>query len=244
MRGYKFPNGLIGLAFLSFTAVSNATPITAGDSVLLPGTTVVSNPELAGTVVRDDLKPYYDLNPDLHPLFIAGHHYQDRVVQSDVTGSLIFASRLRDPINVTGRDFLIDSIVLDGYSGFQTDVFYRTDGLGDRGPTFVERSADGDDLTFLFGFPLLLQNLVQEIQDESLFINILTDATAYNTSGTATIYGRIQDGANAGQLVQATVEGIAVPTRRQVKIPEPSTLVVLLSGMALLTVRVRRHSKS
>ena len=156
-------------------------------------------------------------------------------MRSDVTGSVIISPRLRDPINTSVGDVVVDGFSIDGYAGWTTDIVYRTDSLGDVGPTFVERSADGDTLTFTFGFPLLLGNLVQEIQQESLFINMLTDAPAFETTGRATFFGRSE--AYPDQILQVSIGGIAVPAAARIPLPAP--LALMLAGLVGTTL-VRR----
>lgn len=204
-----------------------AAPLLPGGATLVPGTTVAADPDLAGPVLNDNMI-LYDLDPA--PLFLAGHEIQNRVTRSAATGDLIFGPRFAQSYNGSPWDYLIDGFEITGFGSFATDVAYRTDGLGDRGPTFAERSADGDVLRFTFGFPLLLQNLVQEVQEESYFMSIVTDARAFATIGRMTVFARSEQ--FPGQVVTASIGGIAVPVDAPIPLPAPAAL--LLAGLGAL----------
>lgn len=230
-----------GLFLAVCTSQTLAIPLLPGDSALLNGTTALINPGLNGTVINDDIAGYLSIHPE-SPHFVFGHQYQNRVVRSDETGTVVIAPRLRDPFNVTGDKALIDSFSIDGYAGWEVEVNYRTDGEGDRGPTSVNRSDDGDVLTFNFGFPLIIGNLLGMAQEESFFINILTDATEFTTTGTASMFGRHLD--YPGDIFEASIGGIAVPSAA-VSVPEPSTLFLLLAGFSgLVVTRAKKNSLS
>lgn len=219
---------------LAFPLSAAATPLPPGGATLVTGTTVAADPDLAGSVLNDNLI-LYDFDPA--PLFLAGHDVQNRVTRSAATGNLIFGPRFAQPYNITPFDFLIDGFEITGFGDFATDVAYRTDGVGDRGPTFAERSADGDVLRFTFGFPLVLQNLVQEVQETSYFMSIVTDAKAFAPTGRMTIFGRSEE--FPGQIVTASIGGIAVPVDAPVPLPAPAAL--LLAGLGALAALQRRR---
>lgn len=226
MQVSRFFRLITGVVCLGVPVLASAVALLPGDTQLVPGATAASNPELGGTVLYDDASQFYDIDPAL--IYAVGHVYQDRVVASATTGTMIIAPRLRDGANPSFRDIFIDGFSLTGYAGWSTDVFYRTDSLGDRGPTLGARSADGDVLTFTFGFPLRLGNLLAEPREDSLFINILTDAPAFETTGRATFFGHSED--NPSQVLQVSIGGLAVPAAAQVPLPE--TLLLLLAGLA------------
>lgn len=224
---------LNGLVLTLIPAATLAVPVLPGSSEALPGTTLAASPELAGSVIYDDASQYYDFNPA--PLFLAGHRYRDRVVRSDATGNVIIAPRLIDPTNNFPSRVFVDGFSLTGYAGWATDISYRTDLDGDRGPTLVERSADGDELMFTFGFPLLIDYLLGQPQETSLFVNILTDAPTFETTGRATFFGRSE--ASPGQVLTFSIGGIAVPAAAQ--IPLPASVTLLIPGLAWSAVAAR-----
>lgn len=223
---------IAGLFLAVCTSQALAIPLLPGNTAFLNGTNAITNPELNGTVINDNIAGYLSIHPE-SPHFVFGHQYQNRVVRSDETGTVVIAPRLRDSFNVTGGQALIDSFSIDGYAGWEVDVNYRTDGDGDRGPTSVDRSDDGNVLTFSFGFPLVIGNLLGMVQEESFFINILTNAPEFTTTGTATLFGRHLD--YPDEIFEASIGGIAVPSST-VSVSEPSILFLLLAGFGGLVV--------
>lgn len=232
MKRIKGRSLIAGLFVAICASKAIAIPLLPDNSILLNGTIAAINPELSGSVINDNIAGYLHLQPD-SPHFTFGYEYQNRVVRSDETGNVIIAPRLRNPFNVTSGLGLIDSFSINGYAGWDVDVNYRTDGEGDRGPTSVDRSADGDVLTFTFGFPLVIGNLLGMVQEESFFINILTDAPEFTTTGTATLFGR--NLFYPDELFSASIGGIAVPA--SARVPEPSIILLLLAGFSGLFLR-------
>ena len=227
--------GAIGMA----ASMSHAATLDAGGSTFVTGTTAAAEPQLAGTVQNDNILTTPLLRvPDPDSIFFVGFDIQNRVVQSNTDGTMIFGPRIRFVANVTGGNFLIDSLELFGYGDFATDVAYRTDGIGDVGPTFAERSADGERLSFDFGFPIVVGNLVESVKQESRFLSIETNATHFENTGRATIFGRHID--YPGQTFRLDYAGLAVPTVAPV--PVPASLLFMLSGLGVLFARRRRSS--
>lgn len=227
---------LSAAAFSSlFTTPVFAAVLAPGASAFLPGTSLSATPALNGSVVYTNSLAY-DLDPSI--AFIAGHdEVANQVIRSNLADSLIFALQLLGPINITVDDVLVDSISLNGYAGWQTDIHYRSDAAGDRGPSFVERSADGENLLFTFGFPLFLGNLTLETHEESFPIEILTNADAFETSGRATIRGRTVAG---NTPLQVSIGGLAVPT----VVPLPASCWLFLAGIGLLLGRPRNRQQA
>ncbi|HFD32314.1 MAG TPA: hypothetical protein ENJ28_06365 [Gammaproteobacteria bacterium] len=238
MKQIKGRHLIMGLCLSACSLEVSAISIQPGNAIFLSGTTVLTNPELGGTVINDNIDGFFKIEPE-SPLFSFGQQYQNRVVRSEETGTVIIAPRLRDPFNVTGGQALIDGFSINGYAGWEVDVNYRSDGVGDKGPTFVDRSADGDVLTFTFGFPLVINNLFGEIQEESFFINILTDAPKFITTGRATLFGRNLD--YPDEFFEASIGGIAVPSSADVNAaPVPASALLFGSGLLGLVGMVRR----
>lgn len=221
---------------LTVTPPAQGATVAPGETVFLSGTTAADRPELAGLVLQDTQLGRFDLIP--HEFYASGYYVQNRVVRSDISGNMIFAPRLRDSNNITGGNTQIDRVDISGFGDFTTDVNYRTDGVGERGPSWVTRSADGDTLSFVFGFPLFTSNLTHETHEDSFFFSILTNATSYKNTGTATFYGRNSD--YPDDTLTAWLDGIAVPALTPVPLPAPALL--LLGGLAGLGY-LRRKSK-
>lgn len=230
----KYVNRLIALLALTVMLQSSALrgdELGPGEVVFTGGTSFAENNDLGGTVLNDNLIDFEFPTP---ALFFLGGEVQNRVIQSDNLATMIFSPRIRDTINIVPgiSEFNITAFTLDGYEGWDTDVEYRTDGLGDLGFTSVSRSADGNLLTFRFDSPLRISNLNPPgLQEESLFTSILTDAPGFSLTGNMTIFGH--NSTTPDTLLQARLTGIAVPS----SVPEPSsggllTILLACAGMA------------
>lgn len=167
-----------GLALGVYAMPAPAVPINPGDTVALAGTTSAARPELAGDVLVDTIRPFsIDLGGGL---MITGS-VQDRVVRSDADGTLDFYYRLFNDVDSSGT---VDFVVREVYTGFSTDVDFRTDGLGTIGPDQAFRLAgSGEEVRFDF-----LADTVGPGEESRLFF-IKTDATQYNDSGLGFIGG-------------------------------------------------------
>jgi len=230
--------GALGLA----ASLAHGATLDPGGSTIVTSTSVAEAPQLAGTVQNDNMltTPLVRI-PDPDSIFFVGFDIQNRVSRSNDIGTMIFGPRIRFRANVTGGNFLIDTLRLDGYGDFATDVAYRSDGLGDVGPTFATRSADGETLTFDFGFPIVVGNLVGSVIQESRFLSIETEATAFTNTGRATIFGRHVD--YPGQTFRLDYTGLAVPAVAPV--PVPASVLLMLSGIgAMFGMRRKFTGKS
>ena len=222
----RLQSSLIAIAAtLAFSTTTHASILLPGGLVFPTGDTSVTAPNSNGTVQNDNLIPFAFSFP-ISPIFIVGGDVQNRVVLSDNLNTMVFGPRIRDTSNNTFADFEITAFQLDGYAGWETDVGYRTDGLGDDGPTSISRSADGDLLTFRYDDPLFIANIFPGLQEESLFPFIITDALSYSLTGSMTIFG--VHAADPGNLLSLTIDGLAVPSA----VPIPAA--AWLFGTALI----------
>lgn len=218
-------------AVCAFAGAGQAASVNVlpGTSAELFGTTNdAEGGALAGAVLTDNLIGFTLED------YLAGT-VQNRVTLADSDGTLTFAPRIRDIVSlIPALEFsVITGFSLTGYGGAETLIEYRTDGLGDDGPESVSRSADGDVLTFRFDRPAL------DLTEESYFLSIDTDATAYALTGTMTIFGR-RDAGSAGLVDSVTITGLAVPEMPVV--PVPASAWLLLGGLGLLVLaRWRRR---
>lgn len=218
------------LLFIAFyTSSVKAVLISAGESSMLAGTTLLENPDLAGSILFDDTES--DLRYISFPLRFIGGQVRNRVVRSSNTGNLVFTPRFEYPFNISLDNYLVDRIEYFGFGDFVTDLNYLTDMAGDRGPNLASRSADGETLIFDFLFPIVVGNLVGEPQETSRFISIATDATDYRLDGRILIHGRHPD--FASETFTLSYANIAVP----VDVNEPGAFILTFIGLFIVLYR-------
>lgn len=222
-----------------------AAPLLPGDSIGLSGVTFIDSVHGGTTPVVNDGLIEFRIDPTPTTFFTdTGGNVQNRVT-SNGAGTLNFMPRIRDTFNIDGGTFGIVGFEVDGFGGFSTDVAFRTDGSGTKGPSSAERSPSGDILTFSYDDPLLIDALNPPgRKEESLFPSIVTDATHFENTGSMTIFGRLYDASSGGtpdpigSIFSVTITGIAVPTVSTV--PLPASGLLLLGGLAGLIGMRRR----
>jgi hypothetical protein len=190
----------------------------------LAGTTAAAQPELAGVVLEDVLRPFtieWGAGQSVTGTI------QDRVVRSEVDNTLIFSYRI---INDATSDAPLSFAMRDDYAGFTTDVDWRSDGLGMIGPSFAMRNFDGSEVSFFF-------NGLGKIDpgEDSYFFFIKTDATAYNEAGDGVV---AVTGSTTGRSFHfSTFQPLAA-------VPLPSSLLMFVSGIVGLMLVQRRRASS
>jgi hypothetical protein len=221
-----------------------ALPVLPGGAVVNPtGTTSAADPEQAGLILTDGTIDYTVFQDPGSPLLRVFGVVQNRVIESAVTGNMIFAPILREPRNlIANTSFGITGFRVTGYAGWDVDVDFRTDALGDKGFTDVARTADGDRMTFLYGDPLRVDSLAPGLLEESLPPAIKTNARAFQFTGTMDIFGQFYDPTGTfldGPTFTTTITGLAVPAA----VPLPAGLMLMLSALAgLIGLRRLRAS--
>ncbi len=224
------------VAVLALNTTAFAAPLVPGGLIFPTGDTVGTAPNTAGTVQNDNLIPFAFTSPISQFLSTNGN-VQNRVIESNLLNTMVFAPRIRDTFT-SMFDFEIYAFSLDGYAGWNTDVGYRTDGSGDKGPTSVSRSADGDRLTFRYDDEILINAFAPGVHEESLFPYIITDASNYELTGSMTIFGyEADDHSNTFQL---TLTGLAVPSA----VPVPAAVWLFGSGLIGLIGIARRQKQT
>ncbi len=229
---------LAAIAVFAITSLpAVAAPLSPGGVIFPTGTSVAADPDQAGVIVNDNL---------IDAAFGAGffqatYRVQNRVVLSNTLNTLSFRPRIRDPFNSGGfsERFDIVAFSLTGFAGFNLlDVDFLTDAQGDKGPTSVSRSADGDLLTFRYGDPLHNDFLNPPgVRDESLFPAIKTNATRFKNNGTMPLFGRRSDADPNDPLQTITITGLAAPV-----VPLPASVFLLLAGIGGLGALGRKRS--
>ena len=160
----------MGLALGVYAAPASAVLLNPGDILPLPGTTLAAEPQLAGTVLIDELIPFsFSAGTGLGN--ITGN-VQQRIVRSSVDGTLDFYWRImNDPSSAAA----IGSFRIGNFVSPEYNANWRIDGLGVLGPDHAHRFAGSQDtfVNFLFGGGGLLPN------ESSNFFFLDTSATNY-----------------------------------------------------------------
>ncbi len=106
----------------------------------------------------------------------------------------------------------------------------------------ISRSIDGDVLNVRYSDPILADSIIPPGRRESSrFPSFLTDAKAFDLSGTATIFGVIIPlGASdislaTSPVLRYTLRGIAAPSA----VPEPASMALLAAGLLGFVFRNR-----
>ncbi len=215
-----------GLICLLVSQISHAVLVNPGSTVNLTGTTYLANPDLGGTVIRDQLIPF-QITDNLGNVILTGN-VQDRVVRTTNTGDLIFAPRLRDLSNPTSVAWIM-GFQMNGFNGYSTDIDYRTDSLGNIGPNDVTRDITGDNLDFRYDPALIVP------PDDALFLSVFTDATDYDLSGSFTIKAQNDFGASVFTTV---LNNVSAPSA----VPMPAAIWLFGSGLLALLGLSRRKN--
>ncbi|MGP1310040.1 MAG: hypothetical protein ACTS27_07585 [Phycisphaerales bacterium] len=164
------------VAVLSSSAL--AVPLAPGDQVNLSGTTAINSPWLPGVSQSGSQSfPFLITDAQQNPLF-QGTLFTT-VFRSNALGTLRFRHQIDMTQAVAGRS--VTRVEVLGYTGFETNVDYRTDGSGSIGPNAASRTTSGAQVAFFFTNPPLDGGV------ESRNFEVFTNATFFDNTGQARI---------------------------------------------------------
>jgi len=197
-----------------------AVPVAPGSGpVALPGTTLVADPSLAGTVLADVTTAWSSPVDPKYGFPGAQGELQSRVVRETASGTLDFYWR----ITVDGVSYPSDvplALTISGLSlpsfgtGSAFDADWRVDGAGEVSP--IDASASASAVTWDFAPDAFGP------ATSSYFVFLHSTATTFDAAATATF----------GATGVATFAPSAVP--------EPAGALLVAAGLAALATRGRR----
>lgn len=200
-------------------AVALTQPVGNFADTALPGTTVAARPELAGTVLEDEITAF-SFNG------VSGT-VQNRVVRETATGTLDFYWKINVDANTAGTGVEAFRLTNFGY-GNLVDADWRVDGLGDAAPTvgrlFNPSTNPAGSINFLFGTP------VQSGQSSNFFF-LHTDATDYAKTATFDLLR------SPGQTLSGPMSTFAPSA-----VPEPASVALTVAGLAMVGWTARRRA--
>ena len=179
----------------------------------LPGTTSAARPELAGTVLVDQVTPFS------FPTFSG--EVQNRVVRETGTGTLDFYWRILPDPGSTDTGVSAFRLIDFAYADL-TDADWRIDGLGAVAPTtarlFNPATHPEGAINFLF------DPTVNSGGDGSMFFFLHTDATNFAYTGSYDLLGGSTQ----------TLSGLFSTFAPAAAVPEPAPAAVLALGLLTL----------
>ena len=196
--------------------------LSPGDNLPLTGTTVAAEPQLAGTVLVDEIIPFsFGVGSD----FISGS-VQQRVVRSSVDNTIDFSWRVLN----TGEGSLapIGSFRVGNFVSPEYNANYRTDGSGNLGPDHAHRFTGSEDtfVNFLFSNNGLGAN------KGSYFFFFDTTATNYAKTAFFDLTGT-----GAGNISGSFA------AYSPAAVPELETYSMILAGLGLMGFVARRRKE-
>jgi len=216
MKQFRHLRGLAA-AFAFFAAAQvGAVPVTpGGPPVVLPGTTVAAQPDLAGVVLEDVVTAWSSpINP-MYGFPGATGTLQSRVVRETSTGTLDFYWRLvvnpvSYPSDIPTQLTLTGLVLANFLTGASFDANYRLDGLGTSAPADAFSTSPGS-------FTFEMSHTTFGPPSSSYFLLLHSNATDY--------------AANAFATFGATTVAAFAPVAA---IPEPSTYLLMALGLGAM----------
>jgi hypothetical protein len=207
---------------ISFAGQVRATNLPVGSTITLTGTTLSARPELASTDVVNQTLPFSFINSATGGQ-VSGTLFDD-VTKENATGTLDFYYQ----VTMNANSSPAGAIRTSGFTGYSTDVDFRTDGTGTIDPNSAQRfsGSTAGFLDFIFSTTPMTGGTMSQ------FEFVKTTATTYNDSGQTDISA---DSGAGSTGISAELATYAPGT-----VPEPSTLVVLPVIAAAMGLRRRK----
>jgi hypothetical protein len=207
---------------------AHAVLLNPGDNgIPLPGTTAAAEPQLAGTVIVDELIPF-SFSAGVGAGNIVGA-VQQRIVRSSVDGTLDFYWRVFNSVNSAAA---IGSFRIGDFVSPEYDADWRIDGLGGKAPDSATRFSGAMDSFVNFNFNVFSTDPNDGLLpgQSSYFMFLDTTATSYAKTAAYDLTN----------MVQNPISGIFAAYSPAV-VPVPAAVWLFGSGLIGLLGIARRR---
>jgi hypothetical protein len=191
---------LVALSVLC-TRMAAAVPLLPGETTILGGTTSAADPGLTGAVIYDAMMPFEIWGGTPPHTYLANFAMlHNQVIRSDLDGTLVFTYRITETNG--SLNGWIDRLDSELFHGWEADVDFRWDDLGNVPPTDATRTPGGEQVSFLFANPIISG-------EDSRVMFIKTNARAYAPNGRTILHEYFAGGTAVVSTVQPALPGDA-----------------------------------